>query len=54
MSELHHHEHETEESTMETVGWIATVVVALLTLVGIVVLIREIPGIRRYLRIKQM
>lgn len=39
---------------METVGWIATVVVGLAALVGIGFTIYEIPSIRRYLKIRSM
>ena len=39
---------------METVGQIATVLVAVLIVVGVVVGVRSIPDIRRYLRMRQM
>lgn len=39
---------------METVGQIATVLVAALIVVGVVVGVRSIPDVRRYLRMRQM
>ncbi|SDD43015.1 DUF6893 family small protein [Rhodococcus tukisamuensis] len=39
---------------METVGQIATVLVAVLIVVGVVVGVRSIPDVRRYLRMRQM
>jgi len=39
---------------MDVVGWIATIVVALIILAGVVVGLRSIPDIRRYLRMRHM
>lgn len=39
---------------METVGQIATVLVAVLIVAGVVVGVRSIPDVRRYLRMRQM
>lgn len=39
---------------MEIVGWIATGVVALVVVVGVVVGLRSIPDARRYLKMRQM
>lgn len=39
---------------MEVLGWITTVVVALIVLAGVVVGVRSIPDVRRYLRMRQM
>ncbi len=39
---------------MEVVGWIATIIVALVVLAGVVIGVRSIPDIQRYLRIRQM
>ncbi len=39
---------------MEVVGWIATAIVASVVLAGVVVGVRSIPDVQRYLRIRQM
>ncbi len=39
---------------MDVVGWIATGVVALVVLVGVVIGLRSIPDARRYLKMRQM
>lgn len=39
---------------MSIVGWIAVVLVIVLVLIGLAVLIRSIPDIRRYSRIRKM
>ena len=39
---------------MEVVGWVATVVVALLLLVGLVIGVRSLPDVQRYLKMRQM
>ena len=39
---------------MEIVGWIATGVVALVVVVGVVVGLRSIPDARPYLKMRQM
>ena len=39
---------------MEVVGWIAAVIVALVVLAGVVIGVRSIPDVKRYLRIRQM
>jgi hypothetical protein len=39
---------------MDTVGWVATTVVALAILAGVVIGVRSIPDIRRYLKMRHM
>lgn len=39
---------------MEVIGWIATIVVALVVVVGVVIGLRSIPDARRYLKMRQM
>lgn len=39
---------------MNVVGWIATVAVGLVVLGGVVIGIRSIPDIQRYMRIRHM
>lgn len=39
---------------MEVVGWIATIIVGLAVLAGVVIGVRSIPDVQRYLRIRQM
>jgi Family of unknown function (DUF6893) len=39
---------------MEVVGWIATIVVALIVLAGVVVGVRSIPDVQRYMRMRHM
>jgi hypothetical protein len=39
---------------MDVVGWVATVVVAGVILVGVVVGLRSLPDVRRYLKMRNM
>ncbi|WP_372489533.1 DUF6893 family small protein [Candidatus Mycolicibacterium alkanivorans] len=39
---------------MEVVGWIATIIVALIVLAGVVIGVRSIPDVQRYLRMRRM
>jgi hypothetical protein len=39
---------------MEVVGWIATIIVALIVLAGVVVGVRSIPDVKRYVRMRHM
>lgn len=39
---------------MEVIGWVATAVVVVALGVGVVVGVRSIPDIRRYLKMRQM
>ncbi len=39
---------------MAVIGWIALVLIALAVIVGVAVLLRSIPDIRRYSRIRKM
>jgi hypothetical protein len=39
---------------MEVIGWIATGVVALIVVAGVVVGLRSIPDARRYLKMRNM
>jgi hypothetical protein len=39
---------------MDVIGWIATVLVVLLLLVGVTVGLRSIPDARRYLKMRNM
>lgn len=39
---------------METVGWIATAVVAVVVVAGVAVGLRSIPDLRRYLKMRRM
>lgn len=39
---------------MDIVGWVATVVVALIIVAAVVVGLRSIPDARRYLRMRRM
>ncbi len=39
---------------MEVVGWVATVVVALLLIAGLVIGVRSLPDVQRYLKMRQM
>jgi len=39
---------------MEVVGWIATIVVAVVVLAGVVIGLRSIPDVRRYLKMRHM
>lgn len=39
---------------MEVVGWVATVIVALLLMVGLVIGVRSLPDVQRYLKMRQM
>jgi hypothetical protein len=39
---------------MDVIGWIATGVVAVVLLAGVVVGVRSIPDVQRYLKIRQM
>jgi hypothetical protein len=43
-----------EESAMETVGIVATVIVGLIVLGGLVVIVRSIPDLLRYRKIRSM
>lgn len=39
---------------MEVVGWIATIVVVVIAVAGVVVGVRSIPDARRYLKMRRM
>jgi len=39
---------------MDVIGWIATIVVALIVLAGVVIGVRSIPDVQRYLRMRHM
>lgn len=39
---------------MQVIGWIATVVVGLVVLGGVVIGVRSIPDVQRYMRIRHM
>lgn len=39
---------------MEVIGWIATIVVALVVLAGVLIGVRSIPDIQRYMRMRHM
>jgi hypothetical protein len=39
---------------MNVIGWIATIVVALLVLAGVAIGVRSIPDVQRYLRMRHM
>lgn len=39
---------------MEVIGWIATIVVALIVLAGVVIGVRSIPDVQRYMRMRHM
>jgi hypothetical protein len=39
---------------MNVIGWIATIVVALLVLAGVAIGVRSIPDVQRYMRMRHM
>jgi hypothetical protein len=39
---------------MAVIGWIATIVVALIVLAGVVIGVRSIPDVQRYIRMRHM
>jgi len=39
---------------MDVIGWIATIVVALIVLAGVVIGVRSIPDVQRYIRMRHM
>ncbi len=39
---------------MEVIGWITTIIVALVVLAGVVVGVRSIPDVQRYLQMRHM
>jgi hypothetical protein len=39
---------------MQAVGWAATVIVCLIVVAGLVISVRSVPDILRYLRIRRM
>lgn len=39
---------------MDTVGWIATIIVALIVAAGVVIGVRSIPDVQRYMRMRHM
>lgn len=39
---------------MDVIGWIATIVVALVVLAGVVIGVRSIPDVQRYMRMRHM
>jgi hypothetical protein len=39
---------------MDVIGWIATIVVALIVLAGLVIGVRSIPDVQRYMRMRHM
>jgi hypothetical protein len=39
---------------MDVIGWIATIVVALIVLAGVVIGVRSIPDVQRYMRMRHM
>ena len=42
------------EAEMEVIGWIATIAVALVVLAGVLIGVRSIPDIQRYMRMRHM
>ena len=43
-----------KEAEMEVIGWIATIAVALVVLAGVLIGVRSIPDIQRYMRMRHM
>ena len=39
---------------MDVIGWIATIIVALIVLAGVVIGVRSIPDVQRYMRMRHM
>lgn len=39
---------------MDTVGWVAIVMVALIALIGVIIGVRSIPDIQRYIKMRHM
>ena len=39
---------------MDVIGWMATVVIAVVLVAGVVVGVRSIPDVQRYLKMRQM
>jgi len=39
---------------MDVIGWVATAVVAVVLVTGVVVGVRSIPDVQRYLKMRQM
>jgi len=39
---------------MDVIGWIATIIVALIVLAGVVIGVRSIPDVQRYIRMRHM
>jgi hypothetical protein len=39
---------------MAVIGWIATIVVGLIVLAGVVIGVRSIPDVQRYIRMRHM
>ncbi len=39
---------------MDVIGWVATAVVAVILVTGVVIGVRSIPDVQRYLKMRQM